>query len=109
MLPDGFVAHAPCYTGGMFYSPAEWAIQQFGGVRALARAVGRHPQAVQQWRDKRRHGSQPDEIGDLPPRIQRRVLHLAQERGLDIRADDLIWGRTLAEAGVPPVATPAES
>ena len=76
----------------MHLSPAEVAIREFGGVRALARAVNRYPRAVEQWRDGCRRGGN---AGDLPPTVIRVILVVSRTRGLPITIDDLVWGRQI--------------
>jgi hypothetical protein len=64
-------------------SPVELAIDMFGGVRKLARALNRDPAAVSRWQKS----------GIVPTTIQRRLLELAWERGIDITAHDIVFGR----------------
>jgi hypothetical protein len=64
-------------------SPVELAIDLFGGVRKLARALGRDPAAVSRWQKS----------GVVPTSIQRRLLELAWERGINITAHDIVFGR----------------
>ena len=64
-------------------TPVEMAIDMFGGVRKLARALGRDPAAVSRWQKS----------GVVPTSVQRRLLELAWERGIDISAHDMIFGR----------------
>ena len=64
-------------------SPVELAIDLFGGVRKLARALGRDPAAVSRWQKS----------GVVPTSIQRRMLELAWERGINITAHDIVFGR----------------
>jgi len=64
-------------------SPVELAIDMFGGVRKLARALNRDPAAVSRWQKS----------GIVPTAIQRRLLELAWERGIDITAHDIVFGR----------------
>lgn len=64
-------------------SPAGLAIDMFGGVRKLARALNRDPAAVSRWQKS----------GVVPTSVQRRLLELAWERGIDITAHDMIFGR----------------
>lgn len=63
--------------------PAELAVQALGGVRSLARLLGRDPSAVSRWKLS----------GHIPASQQRRVLELAWERGIDLTAHDIIFGR----------------
>ena len=64
-------------------TPVELAIDMFGGVRKLARALGRDPAAVSRWQKS----------GVVPTSVQRRLLELAWERGIDISAHDIVVGR----------------
>lgn len=64
-------------------SPVELAIGMFGGVRKLARALDRDPAAVSRWQKS----------GIVPTSVQRRLLELARERGIDITAHDIVFGR----------------
>jgi hypothetical protein len=64
-------------------SPVELAIDMFGGVRKLARALNRDPAAVSRWQKS----------GIVPTSVQRRLLELAWERGIDISAHDIVFGR----------------
>lgn len=67
----------------MLLSAADCLIAAFGGVRRTARAVGRTPGAVIQWKKS----------GRIPISVQRHVLHLARNGGIDITAEELIIGR----------------
>lgn len=67
-------------------TPAQLVIEAFGGIRPLARAVGRTPSAVMDWKRS----------GLIPSRMQRRILEVAQARSLTLTADDLVHGRQLA-------------
>lgn len=63
-------------------SPVDLAINRFGGVRALARAIGRDPAAISRWK----------KTGNIPTSIQRRILEVAWERGISMTAHDMIFG-----------------
>lgn len=77
------------YIMGMI-SPAEHTIKQFGGVRALARALGRYPSTISRWQKSRDvDGCE----GRVPTSVQRKILEIARERGLDITPNDLVLGR----------------
>ena len=65
-------------------TPYEVLISEFGGVRALARAIDRNPGAVNKWRKR---------DGAIPSSIQRKVLETAWAMGIKITADDIIFGR----------------
>lgn len=73
-------------------SPAAYVIQTFGGVRATARAIGRDPSSIAKWRMPR--GERKGLGGRVPGVLQTRILEEAEKRGLDIRPEDLILGRT---------------
>lgn len=64
-------------------TPVDLAIDLFGGVRKLARATNRDPAAVSRWRKG----------GVIPAAVQRAVLEAAWERGIEISAHDLVFGR----------------
>lgn len=64
-------------------NPVELVIELFGGVRKLARAIGRDPAAVSRWR---RHGT-------IPTSAQLTVLGQAHNRGIELTAHDVIYGR----------------
>ena len=66
-------------------TPVELAIDLFGGVRKLARIVGRDPAAVSRWKKS----------GVVPTSIQRKLLEIASERGITITAHDIIFGREI--------------
>jgi hypothetical protein len=68
-------------------SPAEKTIEAFGGVRALARELGRNPSSISRWRMPRDVGGTG---GGVPSGLQGRVLALAKARGLPLSAEDLI-------------------
>jgi hypothetical protein len=77
-----------------FMSPAEYVIYCFKGVRATARAIGRDPSSVVKWPMPRsRKGSD----GKVPHRAQPLILRAAEERELDLTAQDLIVGRFVDE------------
>lgn len=69
-------------------TPADNVIQAFGGVRALARALGLNSSSVSRWR-------MPSEKRGLSGRVpsihQATILRIARERGLPLSAADLIY------------------
>lgn len=67
-----------------YFSPVEYVIRKFGGVRKLARAIGRDAGTVSKWR-------RPDH--GIPRKAQLLILSAAERQGLDITANDLIKGR----------------
>jgi hypothetical protein len=66
-----------------FKNPAEMAIHAFGGLRNLARAVGRSPAAVVRWR----------KVGRIPATVQEVVYREALRCDLDLTCEDLVLGR----------------
>ena len=64
-------------------TPVEIAITEFGGVRALARALNRDPAAVSRWK----------KAGTVPTTVQKTLLETAWERGIKMTAHDLVFGR----------------
>ena len=65
-------------------TPVQLVIAEFGGVRALARAIGRDPASVSKWQKR---------DGTIPSSIQRKVLETSWERGMKITAHEIIFGR----------------
>ena len=61
-------------------SPVDLAIDAFGGVRSLARAVERDPAAVSRWQKK----------GLIPSGLHYRILALAREHDLAFQVEDLV-------------------
>ena len=68
-------------------TPADKVITLFGGVRPLARELGRDPASVVRWRKSKNEGGTG---GAIPSAMQGKVLALAKARGLPLTADDLI-------------------
>jgi hypothetical protein len=66
-------------------TPVDLAVKLFGGVRALARAVGRDPAAVSRWKKS----------GCIPSSVQLHLLRVAKSQGLDLTAHDIIFGREI--------------
>ena len=75
-------------------TPAKYVFHIFGGVRATARALNRTPSAVSKWAKPRKRGGSG---GEIPSIHQKLILKIADERGLPITPNDLIYGRTVAE------------
>lgn len=71
-------------------TPADKCIRAFGGIRALARALERNPSSILRWRKSKKDGGS---AGAVPSGLQGRVLELALQRGLDLKAEDLILRR----------------
>jgi hypothetical protein len=64
-------------------TPYELVISEFGGVRELARQVGRDAGSVSKWK---KHGT-------IPTGIQKKVLEKAWELNLNITPYEIIFGR----------------
>lgn len=77
-------------TSTKLVNPADWVIQQFGGVRATARALNLSPSSVSRWRTNTKSP------GEIPREQQKPILAVAAQDGLDILASDLIMGRVVA-------------
>jgi transposase-like protein len=69
--------------------PADIVIFRFGGVRALARLLGKDPSTIHRWRMPADKGGL---AGRVPSMSQARLLELAQEHGIALTADELIAG-----------------
>lgn len=68
-------------------TPAQKVITLFGGVRPLARELGRDPASIVRWRKPKELGGTG---GAVPSAMQGKVLALAKARGLPLTAEDLI-------------------
>lgn len=66
-------------------TPVDLAIDMFGGVRKLAKCIGRDPAAVSRWRKS----------GLVPTQVQRKILTAAIERDIAITAHDIVYGREI--------------
>ena len=65
-------------------TPYQIVIEEFGGVRALGRAIQKDPSNISKW--GKRHGC-------IPARFQKTVLEKAWELDLNITPYELIMGR----------------
>jgi len=63
-------------------TPYELCISEFGGVRELARQIGRDAGSVSKWK---KHGT-------IPTSIQKKVLERAWELGYNLSAHTIIFG-----------------
>ncbi len=70
-------------------NPVQYASHIFGGSRPLSRALGKHYTAASRWK-RCCQGFFPE------LKIMRRVLEVAQERGLDLTPSDLLFGRDVS-------------
>ena len=75
----------------MRLNPAEYVIHMFDGVRPLARAIKKSPSTVCLWRSNRSRKN--GQKGRIPSSSHLPILKQAHINGLDITADDLIYGR----------------
>jgi len=64
-------------------TPVNLAISLFGGVRKLAKVIGRDPAAVSRWKRS----------GLVPTQVQRKLLAAAAAHEIYITAHDVIYGR----------------
>lgn len=71
-------------------SPATCAVKAFGGVRALARAIGKSPSSVCRWNKSRRRGGC---AGRIPSLAMVKILKAASAKGVTITAEELVSGR----------------
>jgi len=69
----------------MHLNPTEYFIHTFGGLRPAAMSINRTPSAVCQWR---RHGM-------IPTAAMREIMLAAKAKGLDVTANDLVFGRKI--------------
>ena len=65
-------------------TPYELVISEFGGVRALGRAISKDPSAISKW--GRRHGC-------IPATEQKKVLEKAWELNLNLTPYSIIFGK----------------
>ena len=65
-------------------TPMDLLVARFGGVRPLARAIGVHHSLVVRYRQR------PG--GLVPAKHQNKVLEVARDRGIKIKAIELIEG-----------------
>lgn len=64
-------------------SPQQVVVRAFGGVRPTARAIGYDCAKVSRW----------GQHGLIPAKYQRVILQAAWDQGIDLTANDLIFGR----------------
>lgn len=67
-------------------NPVDLVIDLFGGVRKLARAIGRDPAAVSRWK----------RLGVVPTSVQKKILEVAWDQGIEVTAHDIIFGRDIS-------------
>lgn len=64
-------------------TPVDTAIKEFGGVRAMARAINIDPSAISRWKSS----------GRIPAKFQKILIDKAKESGLTLTTDDVVLGR----------------
>lgn len=74
-----------CIGGNMHLEPVDYVIRIFKGVRAAGRAAGRHGTVVSKWKRTR----------TIPQSAFKPLLISAAEKGLDLKPEDLIFGREI--------------
>lgn len=68
-------------------TPAARVIRAFGGVRETARMLGISSSTVSRWQREREEGGTG---GRVPTKHQSALLKHSEDRGLGLRAEDLI-------------------
>ncbi len=76
----------------MKLSPAEYVAYIFGSARQASLMLERDESAVSRWNMKSWRGGRD---GRVPDTDMVRLLTIAKKRGLDLTAEDLIFGRVL--------------
>ncbi len=76
----------------MLYTPAEYVIRIFKGVRATARMLDKSPSTICKWQKYR---NKSGAIGQVPTSVHRQILEIAKKSGLDITPEDLVYGREM--------------
>ncbi len=64
-------------------TPVEMAIKEFGSIRKLALAIHRDPAAIVRWKQRGGH---------IPTAVQRKLLNVAWDRGIQLSAHDIVFG-----------------
>lgn len=69
-------------------TPLEVCEHMIAPISKLGVLIGLHEKSPYAWR----RGSDYRDAGDMPPRVNRKLLMLAKARKLPLIADHLIWG-----------------
>jgi hypothetical protein len=77
-------------------TPADIVISRFGGVRPLARLLGKDPSTIHRWKQPADKGGLD---GRVPSAVQVRLLDLAREQGVELTPTDLVLGNNCAGEG----------
>ncbi len=70
-------------------SPVVYCTHIFGGTSAFARALRVPRDAIWRWTRSRLN------MGLIPARHHRNILTLAKSQGLDVKPEDVIYGRDI--------------
>lgn len=70
-------------------TPAELVINRFGGVRKLARLLGKDPSTIHRWKQPKERGGLD---GRVPSSQQVKLLDLARAQGVALTAGELVVG-----------------
>lgn len=90
----------------MHLTPVQVAISVFGTPAKLSRAMGVPSSAPFRWMARRQSRGEP---GDIPVPQIRRILEVAQEKGLQLTPHDLLYGREVADADSAPAVAGADA
>lgn len=74
-------------------TPADIVISRFGGVRPLARLLGKDPSTIHRWKQPAEKGGLD---GRVPSAVQVRLLELAAEQGVELTPTELVLGSNCA-------------
>lgn len=77
-------------------TPADIVISRFGGVRPLARLLGKDPSTIHRWKQPAARGGLD---GRVPSAVQVRLLELARAQGVELTPADLVLGSSELAAG----------
>lgn len=73
-------------------SPAAYVIEQFDGIRPLARLMKKCPSTIWEW-IKQRDETGRGRSGIIPSKHHKELLRLARKHGKDVTPTDLVMGR----------------
>lgn len=69
-------------------TPLEVCARMIAPVKDLGELMGMHAKSAYAWR----RGSDYREPGDMPPRVNRKMLKYAKAKAIPLKAEHLIWG-----------------
>lgn len=76
-------------------TPADIVISRFGGVRPLARLLGKDPSTIHRWRQPSSKGGLD---GRVPSAVQVQLLDLAKAQGVELTPAELVVGSVSSDA-----------